>query len=110
MRRLDLVKEYERQDRASRRLTTANEKAAETARTVNDKLDVIHTLVNSNMTSAMQSELDATMRQLALMHEVVELRRADGQAPTSVALDAITDTEAKVAEMRAVLEDRNRAG
>jgi hypothetical protein len=72
----------------------------------NRKLDVIHALVNSNMTAHMQSELEATVRELAMMREVSRLHDDAGRAPTSETIQAIEMTEAKVAELRAVLEDR----
>jgi hypothetical protein len=75
-------------------------------RSVNGKLNTIHTLVNSNMTASMQAELDATMRELAMMHEVIDLKRVAGHEPTPGALDAITFTEGKIADLRARLDDR----
>lgn len=72
----------------------------------NDKLDIIHVLVNSNMTASMQAELDATVRELAMMHEVVDLKRKAGHEPTAAALIAIDATEAKVTELKAALDDR----
>jgi hypothetical protein len=73
------------------------------------KLDVIHTLVNSNMTTHMQSELDAIVRELAMMREVARLHEDAGREPTEETLAAIKVTEAKVAELRAVLGDRFKA-
>lgn len=72
----------------------------------NRKLDVIHALVNSNMTAHMQSELDATVRELAMMREVSRLHEDAGRDPTSETIQAIEMTEAKVSELRAVLDDR----
>lgn len=73
------------------------------------RLNVIHTLVNSNMTAHMQSELDAIVRELAMMREVSRLHEDAGRAPTEETLAAIQLTESKVAELRAVLSDRYRA-
>lgn len=77
-------------------------------RTTNYKLDVIHTLVNSNMTAAMQAELDATVRQLALMREVTELKKTAGHDPSEETLAALELTRVKISELRAVLRDRLR--
>jgi hypothetical protein len=134
MHREDRLADYERQDKVARAaertavdliasqkriadqaaeaaalLLAANERVARTAQVTNGKLDVIHTLVNSNMTAAMQSEYDATVRELAMMREVLALKQAAGGAPGAEALTAITATEVKLAELAAALEDRARA-
>jgi hypothetical protein len=78
-------------------------------RSVNGKLNTIHTLVNSNMTASMQAELDATKRELAMMHEVIDLKKRAGHDPTPGALEAITFTEGQIADLRARLDDRLKA-
>src|SRR6185503_6664284 len=62
--------DYARQDAVAKKvedaanlLRASNDKVAETTKVTNGKLDLIHTLVNSNMTAAMQSELNATVRE-----------------------------------------------
>lgn len=87
-------------------LLAANERVANTAKVTNNKLDVIHTLVNSNMTAAMQAEYDATVRELAMMREVIALKKVAGHQPSAEAVNALTATETKIAEMRASLDDR----
>jgi len=76
------------------------------ANQMNGKLDLIHTLVNSNMTAAMQAEYDATVRLLAMMKELVAVKEAVGHKPSAVATKAIADTEDRVQELRAALNDR----
>jgi len=112
-RRREKLEDYARQDavadkaaEAAKLLLAANERVAETAKITNGKLDVIHTLVNSNMTAAMQSELDATVREHAMMVEVVALKRNAGQEPNVTSLAAIEATERKIAELQAALRDR----
>jgi len=90
-------------------LLAANERVAHTAQVTNGKLDVIHQLVNSSMTAAMQSELDATVRELAMMREVMELKRAAGTEPAPETLAAIDATQAKIGELAASLQDRANA-
>jgi hypothetical protein len=90
----------------ARRLLEANQQVADAAKTANGKLDVIHTLVNSNMTAAMQSELDATTRELAMMNEVVALKKAAGHEPTPETLAALEATQQRVTELRSSLEER----
>jgi len=91
-------------------LLKSNEKvantAAKTAQVTSDKLDVIHTLVNSNMTAAMQSELDARRIALAQMLEIVELKRGNKLEPTKEVLEAIGSLKGKINELEAQLKDR----
>lgn len=90
-------------------LLANNERVAATQSETNSKLSIIHTLVNSNMTTAMQSEYDAIVRELALMKEVMALNQAEGRQPTTASLSAIEATEAKIKELAAALEDRAHA-
>ncbi len=103
----------ERQDQAADKaaeaaelLLAANERVAQTAQSTNDKLDTIHTLVNSNMTAALQAEFDATVREEAMMQEVIELKRAAGREPSETAQAALITTRAKIAELSANLTTR----
>lgn len=98
--------DYRRQDEVARKLLIANERVANSTLLTNNKLDVIHTLVNSNMTAAMQSELDATVRELAMMREVIGLNRNAGREPTELTLAAINVTEDRVNELKAQLQTR----
>jgi hypothetical protein len=94
---------------AARLLVESNAKVAAAAASTNVKLDVIHTLVNSTMTKAMQSELDATKREVLMMLEVVELKKKAGTEPNPETLSAIEVTRSKISEMEAALEDRLHA-
>jgi len=98
----------ERADEAARLLIDNNERVAKSQLETNGRLDVIHTLVNSSMTAAMQSEFDAVTRELAMMREVVELKKASGMEPSAAALAAVKTTEAKLNELAVTLEDRAR--
>jgi biopolymer transport protein ExbB/TolQ len=129
--RRERLEDYERQDRVARRvaeaaerltkrqdqtaikaaeaaelLLAANERVAATAGVVNDKLDIIHTLVNSNMSAAMQAELDALETSVAMMTEVIDLKKAAGREPTQDALVALKSARAKVRESKVALADR----
>ena len=73
----------------------------------NGKLDVIHTLVNSNMTTAMENEMVSAERELAMMLEVVALkRRLLHEEPTVEALTAIEASKIKITELTGALHDR----
>jgi hypothetical protein len=103
----------ERQDAAAAKaaeaanlLLAANERVAQTAVVTNGKLDVIHTLVNSNYTSALQSELSTMKRELVLLLSVIDLKKAAGQSSNGDAANEIASTRAKIAELEATLADR----
>ena len=92
----------------AQRLLVTNEIVAKTSKETIEKLDIIHTLVNSNMTAAMQSEFDATSRELAMMMEVLELKRAAGHQPSPASLGAIEAAKSNLDELGAALRDRKR--
>jgi hypothetical protein len=99
--------------RAAELLVASNESVAATARaaaqeTVN-KLDVIHILVDGSMMAAMQAELDATIRTVALMHEVIDLKKSQGQEPSAAAVAAIKSTDERIAEMEEKLKKKKTA-
>jgi uncharacterized membrane protein len=102
MHREDRLADYARQDAIALAARTASEKT-------NEKLDVIHTLVNSNMTAAMQAELDAIRREIVMMREVVALNLAAGREPTVEALAAIEATKLKITALEAQLAYRAAA-
>jgi hypothetical protein len=112
-RRKDKEQDWARQDavaaqaaKAAELLLVANERVAQTAEVTNGKLDVIHTLVNSNMTAAMQAQLVALQGQLVLMNRVATLKGEAGTKPNENEVAAIVAVEAQIAELGAALKDR----
>ncbi len=119
-KRIERSEDWARQDEVAKRLSAQQKltdirvdeqsqmlKSAKAERALtDDKIDSIHFLVNSNMTAAMQAELDATRREVALMFEVIELKKASGKQPTAEVLAAITATKNRIAELQASLVDR----
>jgi len=84
--------------------------AAKAAKTMIGKIDVVHTLVNSQMTSAMQAELDATIRELALMRELADMRHVQHPGVATPAVDrAIALTNDRIAVLQSALNDRHLA-
>jgi hypothetical protein len=108
--RNETLRDYARQDEVAAKLLVSNERVAATAKTAsegtNSKLDMIHTLVNSQMTAALESELAATQRELAMMREVISLKSAAGHAPNIETLSEIKAIEGKVVELTSRLSDR----
>ena len=83
---------------------------AEASRTLIGKIDVVHTLVNSQMTSAMQAEMDATTRELALMRELADMRHVAHPGVATPAVDrAIALTIDRLNVLGAALSDRHLA-
>lgn len=106
MHREDREAEYARQDEIARATAT---KAALATQATNSRLDIIHALVNSGLTSVMKSELAAVQRELELLCEVAELHRADGREPTPEMMASIQATEKKVADLTRTIADRDAA-
>ena len=108
LRRLTEKREdWRRQDEVADRLLKANSKVADRLLEANsktdDKLDEIHVLVNSNLTAAMQSELNSLHGQLALMNKVSALTGETAVDPT------VEVIEARIKELSAQLKDRLEA-
>ncbi len=102
--------EYARQDEVARRVEIV-QKTTATARTLmNNKLDQIHELVNSNMTTALLSEHNALNGQLVLMYEVIALRRQSRQEPSAETLSTIEDIKTKLAILTDTLSTRQSTG
>jgi hypothetical protein len=120
-RRKEKVEDWKRQDEVADRVKEAAtlvqevaKTAAETTTDTNGKLDElkkgqkqIHTLVNSNLTASMRRELDATVRELAGMNELVAVKRKLGDEPSEATLTTIKVTEETIRELTATLNDRN---
>ncbi len=102
-------KEKEKADKAQEvadRLFASNEAVAANTKVTNGKLDIIHTLVNSNMTAAMKAELGATIEKLILMKQIVDRDKSDKITVLPEAILAIRNVESKIAELQATLADR----
>lgn len=80
--------------------------AAERTQVINGKLDVIHTLVNSQMTAALQAEFDAINLHLIALKEISSLKEEAGRTPSKEASALIKATQIKLDELREVLATR----
>jgi hypothetical protein len=111
-KRQDRVLDWARQDavaeqaaKAAALLLAANERvASQTAvadAATQGQLAQIHTLVNSNLTAAMDAELAATVAQLVLLRREASLDIDEIAATDNVA--------ARVVELRSVLDERHKA-
>jgi len=112
-RRMEKREDWARQDEVARRaeeaaelLVASNAKVAEATEQTQQKLDVIHILVNSNMTAAMQAELDATRRDLVSLREVARLNEEAGRPTSPEAAAVIEETAVRISKLDADLRDR----
>jgi hypothetical protein len=83
-----------------------------TTRKNSDQLRVIHTLVNSTLTAALQAELDSTRREEMLLRELLSMREDSGAQVSDDQRAALGAVQRKIQELTAAMADRaqqNRA-
>ena len=92
---------------AARLLVASNQKQEQLVIVQTAKLDQIHTLVNSNLTAAIQDQCDARSATLVLLEAIVETRRA-AKLPDNVEMLAqIELNRLKIVELTKQLADRS---
>jgi hypothetical protein len=74
----------------------------------NEKLDVIHTLVNSTLTASVESDLAATRQSLDLMLQLVAAQREHGEPTAPETLAAIAGARVKLDGLVQQVADRLR--
>ncbi len=111
--RVDKRAQWEREDAVAAKsiattkvLLAANERVAVTTKDTNNKVDVIHSLVNSNMTATLQAEYESTKRELGLLLHVVELNKKLKHEPNKDIVIEIDRAKMRVAELYTILELR----
>jgi citrate synthase len=89
--------------KTARELQASNRQVAEQAQKAHVEtttaLGAIHTLVNSNLTSAQQRELAAMRDSLKSSREVISLKQDRGMPVTPETLDAIEQVETRISEL-----------
>jgi hypothetical protein len=73
-----------------------------------EQLGIIHALSNSTLSIAMGSELEATRRELAVMGEVVDLRKRAGLEISVETIAAMDRARNRVAELTLLLQERQK--
>jgi len=98
---------------AARLLVINNEAVAAGAARTDAKLDLIdaqakriHTLVNSDMTAARQSELDQTRAIVVVLERVIRMAVAAGLPPDPSDVEALDAAKRRIGELEAILADR----
>lgn len=87
------------QKEAARLLVSNNKQVALLGRETRDNLGVIQHQLNSEKTETRRGALDSCIAQLALMKEVVDLKKSAGHEPTIEAAAAIIALEKRVLDM-----------
>lgn len=127
-RRAERIEDYARQDAVADRLTkrqnevaaqaaeaaalllAANERVAaqtaEASEATQAQLRQIHTLVNNDMTKAIQAQYDALVQVVTMMRVIAGLKLKAGLAPDRDDAAAIEATLAQLAELGATITDR----
>lgn len=95
-----------RQDEVQRKADAATRATLARLRTVEDTTTITHALVNSDKTASMKARLDGARVNLALMREVLSLKKAQGHAPTDESLIAIADLEQQIQTLHTDIEER----
>jgi hypothetical protein len=75
-----------------------------------DQIDLqakrIHTLVNSDMTAARQSELDQTRAMVVVLRRVIDLAQSRKTPPDQKDVVALEAAETRVVDLEGILADR----
>jgi hypothetical protein len=79
-----------------------------TTRKNSDQLRVIHTLVNSTLTAALQAELDSTRREEMLLRELLSMREDNGSVISDDQRAALGAVQRKIQELTAAMADRSQ--
>ncbi len=93
-RRKDQQTEWARQDAVAARVAEVARVVSATSSETNTKLDVIHTLVNSQLSDAIRNELAAFV-------ELADFKKSMGYEPTAEALERIAELRVKIADREA---------
>lgn len=93
---------------AARLLLAANERVANSTGATNERLDVIHALVNNEKTQGMYTQLNETRRGLISLREIVSLKEERGKQPSVEALAEIRATEERISKLQADILDREQ--
>lgn len=105
--------DYLRQDAVAQAALDAaaklEKKLAATSTETNKKLDVIHTLVNSSMTAAMQTALDSLKTQIPMMLEIIDLKKKAGLEPSVDALASVKSIREQITKLEADIAARIEA-
>lgn len=99
-------KMLERQDAATEALEASTRSSMIARQQTHSQLVAIHGLVNSNLTAALQADLDSTHRELAALMEIVEMRHSAGQSASAETTAAVTRAKTRARELEKIMNER----
>lgn len=102
------AEDYRRQDVVAARLEGQNKKALKATQVTHKRLEVIHGLVNSQMTAAKLAELEALESKLVMMRQIAARDKSEKVPVDSQALAAIESTVTRIEELKVEIKDRER--
>lgn len=93
---------------AAKLLKENNQIVATATAETHQQLKVIHTLVNSTLTAALQGRLDAQKKGLILMKRIVDMNKTMKLEITSEALAEIEAAEKEIVDLEMEIADRSK--
>lgn len=123
-RRTDKEQDWARQDAVADKLIASNAKVAASAKASSDIIaasaalteeklaelkvgqDQVHTLVNSNLTAAMEAQLEALEGKLIVQVQMHEYKKEAGKKLEPEAIASMEETTRKIADLKKSLEER----
>jgi hypothetical protein len=107
--------DWARQDTVAAKLIMSNQHVADNASRTFKQLegisvttDIIHTLVNSDLTKAIQGQLDKTIISVSLAQQVVDLHKKAGIEPPPEVLGIIEAASESISSLKADLAQREK--
>jgi len=79
----------------------------ETQKRTEAKLDIVHTLVDGTLSTALRSELAATKRELLLLREIQRRDKEDGRDASDDQAAILGATQRKIDELTLAMHDRD---
>jgi hypothetical protein len=111
------IEEAKRQDAVAAKLVAANESVAVAARETLSVVKetagltkVVHTLVNSGKTEGLETERRLSGVALALLREMIEVKKSGNELPTIEKLAEIEAFKSRIAELDEILAERAKQG
>ena len=94
------------QNQASKAAEEVKNTLERSTTSTNVKLDVIHRLSNSALTSAFKNELAGLSREVIILYEMADLKKAQGIQANGRTEDAIAVANIRIEELKVVIKTR----
>lgn len=88
--------------------TAGAQETADKLDTIKTQGEMIHKLVNSQLSAAIQAERDALAGQLVALKDLVKIRKLGGILPSAESLEVINVIEKRLLELESTLDKREK--